>query len=283
MKYTDKLLHAITRTGSVLCVGLDPVPARMPEKLRSSGMSESEQVLEFCKNIIMHTRTYAAAYKPNLGFFEALGADGIAVFEELSTLFPEDIITIADAKRGDIGNTAHRYKTAFFDRWNYDAVTLSPLMGFDTITPYLTDSSKGVYVLALTSNPGAVDIFEQRLASGKTVSTLIAEKSAEMYERFPAHTGMVLGATQTAKLQELLNIHPNASLLIPGVGSQGGNIDSLKDALKVHNGLPLVNVSRSIIYSDNPLEESDYIEGIRLRAEGYHNLLKPIAARYTEG
>jgi len=280
MKYTEKLSNAIHRTQSVLCIGLDPVPERLPEQLQASSMTDSEKVLEFCKTIIQETRTFAAAYKPNLGFFEALGAAGIAVFEELGSLFPDDVITIADAKRGDIGNTAHRYKHAFFDIWNYDAITLSPLMGFDTIAPFLTDESKGVYVLTLTSNPGAEDILQQQLASGITVSALIAQKSGELNNRFPAHTGMVVGATQAVRLPELLKLNSRGSLLIPGVGSQGGDVSGLMDGLAGHQGLPLVNVSRSIIYATEPHNETNYAADIRTRAALYHAELKPLAKRY---
>ena len=277
MKYTEKLYQAILKTGSVLCVGLDPVPSRIPNELTSRDKPEAQRVLDFCKVVIEQTKDIAAAYKPNLGFFEALGAEGMEVFQQLKSSYPDHAITIADAKRGDIGNTAHRYKTAFFDVWNYDAITLSPLMGFDTISPFLTEAGRAVYVLTLTSNPGSADILQQKLASGETVSSLIAEKSAEFNQRFPAHTGMVLGATQAVKLPDLLKKHPEGALLIPGVGSQGGDVEALRDALQAHRGLPLINVSRSITYSTEPAAEDNPAEQIRTRALAYHEAFKSIA------
>ncbi|KPP98676.1 MAG: orotidine 5'-phosphate decarboxylase PyrF [Bacteroidetes bacterium HLUCCA01] len=277
MTFTQKLKAAVATTGSVLCVGLDPDPERFPQAIKNAPGTDAEKTLEFCRIVIRQTKGLAAAYKPNLGFFEALGAAGIGVFEELCRDKPEDVIWIADAKRGDIGNTAHRYKTAFFQTWNCDAVTLSPLMGADTLTPFLTDASRAVFALTLTSNPGADDFFDQKLQQGDTLSERIAATCAVLDERFPASLGMVLGATRPDKMASLLTRHPNAHLLIPGVGTQGGSIQALTEALHGHRGIPLVNVSRAILFSGNPETEKDFAGGIAERALYYQELLKPLA------
>lgn len=282
MTYTQKLNVAVKKTGSVLCVGLDPDPERFPHALKESSGSEAEKTLEFCRIVVKQTKDVAAAYKPNLGFFEALGAEGVKAFEELCSEIPEDVVWIADAKRGDIGNTAHRYKTAFFEKWNCDAVTLSPLMGADTLTPFLTDASRAVYALTLTSNPGADDFLSQPLQNGDTLSERIATTCAALDDRFPASLGMVLGATRPDKMAALLSRHPKAHVLIPGVGAQGGSIEALTKVLHGHWGVPLVNVSRAILYSGNPDTEKDYGAGIAERAAYYRELLNPLATNWLK-
>ena len=279
MIYTQKLHHAVQKTESVLCVGLDPDPARLPASIAAGNAPIPEKIYNFCKSVIHSTSDYCAAYKPNLGFFEALGAPGIHVFEELIRIIPADKIIVADAKRGDIGNTATQYKQAYFDHWRVDAVTLSPLMGFETITPFLTDEAHGVYVLTLTSNPGSADFFLKPFGEYPTLSSYIAENLAQLDERFSGAAGMVVGATQTAALVEILTRHPNAPLLIPGVGVQGGDIDLLFDILKSHAGIPLINVSRGILYGDDS-DSPEFESGIRNRAASYKSQLKQITQLY---
>lgn len=234
MNFIDKLAASVARTGSVLCVGLDPLPTRL-----------SESVESHCRRIVEATLPYAAAYKPNLAFFEALGPDGWAILDRIRRDIPSDRIVIADAKRGDIGNTAERYAHAMLHVLDADAVTVNPLMGLETVAPYLTDATKAAYVLALTSNPGAADyLFDLAPRIAADLATLTQ----------PGHAGMVVGATHPERLPEVLRHHPDAALLIPGVGTQGGSVEALAKALAGHRGLPLVNVTRDIEYAANPAE-----------------------------
>jgi len=234
MNFIDKLAASVARTGSVLCVGLDPLPTRL-----------SESVESHCRRIVEETLPYAAAYKPNLAFFEALGPDGWAILDRIRRDIPADRIVIADAKRGDIGATAERYAHAMLHVLDADAVTVNPLMGLETIAPYLTDTTKAAYVLALTSNPGAADyLFDLAPRIAADLATLA----------HPGHAGMVVGATHPERLPDILRHHPDAALLIPGVGAQGGSVDALVKALAGHRGLPLVNVTRYIEYAAKPGE-----------------------------
>lgn len=281
MKFTEKLKQAIQTSKSVLCVGLDPIPERFPVVIKQISDDPVIQTEAFCKAVIDASSPYCAAFKPNLGFFEALGARGIKVFEDIIHYIPEGKIIIADAKRGDIGNTAHHYKKAYFDTWNCDAVTLSPLMGVETLTPFLTTDQKCIYVLTLTSNPGSDDFFKMQLSDNRTLSDEIARQCGVLNERFPGQVGMVLGATQTDAFSSLLSLNPDGPVLIPGVGVQGGDIKALQKELETHKGLPLINVSRGILYGPEPNGDvSGAIVSIATRAKEFQTALLPISSRY---
>jgi orotidine-5'-phosphate decarboxylase len=278
VNFSEKLKASIQATQSVLCVGLDPVYERIPSFICEKFGDTPESIFEFCKIVIEESSSYTAAYKPNLAFFEAYGSDGIKVFEQILSIIPADKIIIADAKRGDIGNTAARYRDAFFSRWKCDSVTLSPLMGYETITPFMTDERFGAYVLTLTSNPGSSNFMLKPFDGFATMSEYIASSLAELTDKFPGHGGMVVGATRTADFKSILKLHPKANLLIPGVGAQGGDILELSNALKGHHGIPLINVSRGIIYGSDTdtLSESHVRDGIRNRTISFHKELTPI-------
>lgn len=175
MTFTKFLEQAVKIANSTLCVGLDPNLDLLPEAVKSKDKSPTQQVENFLKTVIDVTADHCAAYKPNLGFFEALGADGWDTFAEILDYIPKNKIVIADAKRGDISSTAEHYAKAFFEQFNVDAITLNPLMGFETLDPFLKDSEKGIYVLTLTSNPGANEILLQKLSGGDTVSAFISK------------------------------------------------------------------------------------------------------------
>ncbi len=256
MTFLDKLSAAVRTKRSVLCVGLDPDPARL-----------STSVEDHCRRIIDATLPYAVAYKPNLAFFEALGTDGLRTFERVLSHIPSDCITIADAKRGDIGTTADRYAHAFFQEFDVDAVTLNPLMGFETLTPFLNDPSKAAFVLTLTSNPGAADFFLQPFAGAPTLAEHISTHLGAMDTA--GHIGMVIGATHSGAIAGIVAKHPRGTLLIPGVGAQGGSIEELRVALAAHEGIPLVNVTRDIFYATDPAS----------RASQYHQELAAISER----
>lgn len=280
MTFTEKLQRSIQSSRTVLCVGLDPVPSRLPDAIVSKHPDDpAAQISEFCRIVVEATSDFCAAYKPNLAFFEAYGSAGIRAFEEVLAVIPSEKIVIADAKRGDIGNTAAQYRKAYFDNWNCDAVTLSPLMGAETIIPFLDDASRGVYVLALTSNPGATDFMMRSNSGGELLCDSIAGMLAELDSAHPGHAGMVIGATRTDLFRRIMQRHTKGNLLIPGVGSQGGNPSDIKNALDGYEGLPLVNVSRRILYGD-PGEKGDIRAGIEARVSHYREFLAGISDLY---
>jgi len=275
MSFSAKLNRAIKSTGSCLCVGLDPVLNQIPTNAVASGLSAAGKVEEFCTNIIEATHALAAAYKPNLAFFENLGAEGLAVFERVVQAIPEDRLVIADAKRGDIGHTAQQYAETYFEKFNADAITLNPLMGFETLSPFLDHSDKAIFVLTRTSNSGAADFLDQPFNNYSSMAAYIASNLKTLQVSSNTHCGMVVGATEPQKLEEILKWHPKATLLIPGVGTQGGSVAELKKVLEGHKGMPVVSISRSILYpSTSGASQRSYYELVREQASQYNFSLK---------
>ncbi len=279
MTFTEKLQRAITSSKSVLCVGLDPDLSKIPAPLKEQFSDPSDQVFEFCRRVIESTKMHACAYKPNLAFFEALGSDGWNVFDRLMDEIPSGKIIIADAKRGDIGTTAQKYKEAFFDKLCVDAITLNPLMGMDTLDPFLDDHSKAVFVLAMTSNPGASDFLQLPILKGSTLGTIIAEELQKKQDTSKTHIGMVVGATNQQSSIPVLQAHPNSHLLIPGIGAQGGNIDALAITLKDHTGIPIISSSRSIIYAGE--HSPNWEERVSSKAAEIKESLTVISNKYV--
>lgn len=237
MRYSEKIQTRINQTGSALCVGLDPRPA-------SSGIGD---IPDFLRRVIDETAPFAAAFKPNIAYFEAMGIPGLEMLESLIADMPREIPIVLDVKRGDIGETQKYYAQAYFERLGVDAVTLSPFMGYDTLEPFLDYEGKGVYLLAVTSNPGSADIERQALADGRKVYQLVGdmvERAAK--EQRLTDVGMVVGLTNADG--DILSRLPDAPLLIPGLGAQGGDLSSLKGSGKC--APPLVNVSRGILYQN---------------------------------
>lgn len=249
MNYNDRLKEAVRESGSCLCVGLDPDLNRIPKSISNRIENRPEQVLSFLKTVIDKTHDHCAAYKPNLGFFEALGAKGLDVFQEIVTYIPNNKIIIADVKRGDISSTAEHYAKAYFEVFNVDAITINPLMGFESLQPFLDYPGKGVYTLCLTSNPGAADFLMKPFEGFETMAAYIANHLSKLQENHATHLGLVIGATKADRMQSILQQLTAGSLLIPGVGAQGGSISELEKALLTHAGIPLINSSRGIIYA----------------------------------
>lgn len=279
MSFISKLHRSFTLKSSVLCVGLDPDVNRIPAYIMERSSTASAAVVDFCRIIIEETSGNAIAYKPNLAFFESLGADGLDVFSHIVAMVPDDSIVIADAKRGDIGNTAGKYRDAFFSAFGCDSVTLSPFMGFETITPYLTDAKHGVFVLVLTSNPGAEDFMLRPFNGFDTMSEYVASTLSDLDKKFPGHAGMVVGATQAGHLRSVISKYPGATLLIPGIGSQGGDVDELTASLTSHRGIPIINISRGILYGDNdssPNDDNEFRTQIRQRTAQFQTVLRPL-------
>jgi orotidine-5'-phosphate decarboxylase len=244
------LYHLIRQKKSFLTVGLDPDLEKLPK-----GISKTpDGVFEFCKNIIASTQEYCVAYKPNLAFFEALGPAGWEVLNSLMPYFPDNSFTIADAKRGDIGNTSAMYARAFFDKLGFDAITIAPYMGSDSVKPFLEFPDKWVIILALTSNTGSKDFqFTTNKDTHKTLYQTVLETSSKWGN--PDNTMYVIGATHPERFQEIRNILPEHFFLVPGVGAQGGDLVAVADHGMNENIGLLVNSSRGIIYAGDNIDD----------------------------
>lgn len=248
MKKEDLLIQIKTKR-SFLCIGLDTDIQKIPKFLLKS----EDPIFEFNKKIIDATNSYCVAYKPNIAFYESLGINGWKALEKtinyINSSYPE-IFTIADAKRGDIGNTSSMYAKAYFETLNFDSITINPYMGKDSVEPFLKYKNKHTILLALTSNVGAFDFQTKNIVdnSNKLYEEVI--KTSTSWEN-SNQLMYVVGATKASYLKEIRNIVPNSFLLIPGVGAQGGDLKEVCDnGLNNEVGL-LINSSRSIIYASN--------------------------------
>lgn len=250
MNYKE-LFANIKKKESYLCIGLDTDYSLIPEHIKAM----PEPLFEFNKAIIDETYKYAVAYKPNLAFYEALGASGWSQLEKTVKYLREkdsSLFLIADAKRGDIGNTAKLYAKAFFENSDFDAVTLSPYMGRDSIDPFLAYKDKWAVILALTSNASADDFETNIFESGKELYRVVIEKGEEWGS--PGNIMYVVGATRPEKLKDIRAFCPDNFFLVPGVGAQGGTIADVSNyGLNSSCGL-LINISRSIIFASNSVE-----------------------------
>ena len=229
---------------SFLCVGLDTDPARIPAHLQQ----EEDPIFAFNKAIIDATHDLAIAYKPNIAFYEALGPKGWESLRKTISYIPSECLIIADAKRGDIGNTAERYAQAFFGELGANAITIAPYMGSDAIKPFLAWENCWTFALALTSNPGAADL---QYHGNPPLYMKVIEQSAQWAEGEPGHLGFVVGATRAEALGEIRAAAPEAFFLVPGVGAQGGDLEAVCRHGKNDWGGLLINSSRGIIYAGN--------------------------------
>ncbi len=239
---TSKLLKRINQLGGGLCVGLDPRPD-------GGSIAETEQ---FLTRVIQETLPYAAAFKPNSAYFECLGADGWRLLEKIRSLVPDDIALIYDAKRSDIGETQKYYAKAAFQVLGADAITLNPFLGYDSIEPFLENSGKMLYLLAVTSNPGAADIEMQTLAGPepRKVYELVGDMARKAKAAgSPADVGFVVGLTNAAS--GVLDSLPDHALLVPGLGAQGGEAANLRNTGR--SAPAVINVSRGILYAQPEL------------------------------
>ncbi|MBC6400854.1 MAG: orotidine-5'-phosphate decarboxylase [Ekhidna sp.] len=238
-----ELFDQIEKKASFLCVGLDTVMHRIPKHL----LSEKDPIFEFNKQIIDATIDFAVAYKPNIAFYEAEGVKGWESLQKTIEYLPKNVFTIADAKRGDIGNTSERYAKAFFDLMNFDSITVSPYMGSDSVKPFLAFEGKWVILLAVTSNEGGMD-FQYLDISGQKLYKKVIRTSAAWGS--DENMMYVVGATHPEILKEVRKTVPDHFLLIPGIGAQGGDLKAVcESGLNKNCGL-LVNSSRGIIYAD---------------------------------
>jgi len=256
VNFIEKLLNASRKNKSLLCIGLDPDPELMPSQIK---------VFEFNKAIIEATSDLVCAYKLNLAFYEALGDEGLGALKSTIKYIPGNIPIIGDAKRGDIGNTAKAYAKAIFANLGFDATTVNPYLGFDSIEPFIQYTDKGVFILCRTSNAGAVD-FQSLRCETETGSRPLFELVALKASQWNIHgnIGLVVGATYPEELRLIRQAHPDMPLLIPGIGAQGGDI-----ALAVRYGVDaqgeraILNSSRQIIYASR---ERDFAQAARRAA-----------------
>ena len=250
-----RLSKLIKSKRSHLCVGLD----MNPEAMGSSNTTLYE-LKKHAFKVIDATSDLSSAFKPNLAFFERWGSEGFKWLEELMDYFPDDLIIIGDAKRGDIGNTAKQYAYSLFTHFDFDAVTLSPYMGKDSITPFIDNPEKGAFILCRTSNPSAVDLQNQQInikSSDQTLNSIdeipnemLFDKTAQLCVEWNKNNnvGIVVGATAPKEISRIRNHAPSLPFLIPGIGAQGGDLtQSMVDGNK--NGDALINISRGISFS----------------------------------
>jgi len=253
MKFIDKLLNASRKNKSSLCIGLDPDPELMPKM----------DVLDFNKAIIDATHDLVCAYKPNLAFYEALGVEGLTILHKTIEHIPADIPIIGDAKRGDIGNTAKAYAKALFSAFNFDAATVNPYLGSDSVEPFINYQDKGVFLLCRTSNPGALDFQDLACTSGFLLYEMVAYKAREW--NIYGNIGLVVGATYPEELKKVRSICPEMPLLIPGIGAQGGDLAwAVNYGVDAQGEKAIFNVSRQILYAS---KGEDFAQAARNVAE----------------
>ncbi len=261
----QELIQQIHFKQSYLCVGLDTDINKIPPHL----LNEENPILAFNKAIIDATKDYTVAYKINTAFYEAMGIKGWEIMDATLKYIPKECFTIADAKRGDIGNTSEQYAKTFFETYPYDSVTVAPYMGKDSVSPFLQFEGKWTIVLGLTSNEG-----------GKDFQTLPLTDGGQLYEKVmktvaswgsPENLMFVTGATRAESLAHIRTIIPDHFLLIPGVGAQGGDVASVsRNAINKDVGI-LINVSRGVIYASN---ETDFAEAAGKAAQQYQEEMK---------
>lgn len=238
MTFIEKLHAASKKNRSWLCIGLDPDTARIP----------GSDIAAFNAAIIEATADSVCAYKPNLAFYEALGSGGMSILAETLRRIPAGIPVIADAKRGDIGNTAKAYASAIFDVLGADAVTVSPYLGTDSIEPFTGYSDKGIFILCRTSNPGGADFQNVADAQGRRLYELVAMKAAQWNKN--GNVGLVVGATYPEELKTVRGLCPGMPLLIPGIGAQGGDLEkTIFNGIDADGNNAIINVSRQVLYA----------------------------------
>ena len=270
MNFLDMLRNAERQNGSMLCVGLDPEPARFPAALKG----DASKIYDFCAAIVDATADLVSAFKPQIAYFAAHRAE-----DQLERLMAHmrraapTVPVILDAKRGDIGSTAEQYAKEAFERYGADAVTLSPFMGFDTIQPYLKYHGKGAFLLCRTSNPGGDDFQNQRLGS-VAGEPLLYEHIAQLAQglwNLNGQLGLVVGATYPAEIERVRVLAPTLPLLIPGVGAQGGDALATVKAGWRDNGPIIVNSSRAVLYAAST---ADFAQAARQEALKTRDLLQ---------
>jgi orotidine-5'-phosphate decarboxylase len=256
LSFSVKLARAVERSGSHLCLGLDPDPALMPV----------EDAAAFLRAVVEATGDLVACYKPNLAFYEALGRDGYDVLARTLEAIPPDIPVIGDAKRGDIGNTAAAYARALFDVWGFDAVTVNPWGGEDSVRPFIERADRGVFIWCRGSNPGARDFQDLSIAdkdAARPLYEIVARRAREW--NVYGNVGLVTGATYPQQIARLREICPSMLFLVPGVGAQGGETAAAVGAAGDADGNGfVVNIARQVLYASRG---EDFAQAARQAAQ----------------
>lgn len=256
------------KEGLHICVGLDSDLRKIPPHL----LSNKNPLLEFNKIVIEYSYKDAAAYKINFAFYEKYGAEGLDIISNTLELIPGDILTIADAKRGDIGNTSQMYAESIFEHFNFGAVTLHPYMGHDSLNPFLEYKDRMNFILALTSNSSSSDFEKLRLEDGTFLYQNVIQKVKEWNQN--KNCGIVFGATNSGELKSNINLIADLPVLLPGVGAQGG---SLEDIVRIFSAAKnrnyIVNVSRALIYADST---KDFSLVINKTLKGYNDSIQSL-------
>ncbi len=259
VSFLEKWRRAAARNGSLLCVGLDPDPARMP----------AMDPAAFLRAVIEATSDLVCCYKPNLAFFEALGRDGYRILAETLAAVPPHIPVLGDAKRGDIGHTAAAYARALFDVWNFDAVTVNPWGGEDSVQPFLERAERGVFIWCRGSNPGARDFQDLSVVEEGEARPLyeVVARRARAWNRH-GNVGLVVGVTYPEEAARLRRLCPELPFLMPGLGAQGGEAAAAVRAVDGGTGGFLVNVSRQVLYASRG---PDFAQAARAAAQRYRD------------
>jgi orotidine-5'-phosphate decarboxylase len=256
MNFIEKLQKISRKNHSLVCIGLDPDPGLIPEKVG---------IYDFNKAIIEATSDLVCAYKPNLAFYEASGEEGMDALKRTVKCIPPGIIVIGDGKRGDIGNTSKAYARSLFDFFGFGAATVNPYLGLDAIEPFLQYQDKGIFILCRTSNAGAADFQSLRCETPQGLRALfeiVADKAQQWNKQ--GNIGLVIGATYPDELKLIRQQHPDMPFLIPGIGAQGGDVAlTVKYGISLHRDKAIINSARQIIYAS---KGKDFAEAARRAA-----------------
>jgi len=272
--FAERMQAASAQNRSLVCVGLDPDISRFPERLR--GLPPKQALIAFCTAIVEATSDLVAAYKPNLGFFIAYGIPGLEALVEIRNRIPASIPVILDAKTGDMATTAAAYARGYFDEWGFDAITVNPYQGEDSLAPFFNYAGKGVIVLCKTSNAGGVELQDQLIGDDppEAVYLKMAERIQGWSERYLATIGLVAGATYPSHLAEIRRRCPDLPILLPGIGAQAGDlIGSIRAGVDARGGSLLASASRSILYAGT---DANFADKAREEAENLRNQINAI-------
>ena len=271
--FVQRLQRACEAHHSLVCVGLDPDPARMPV----------DDVLAFNSAIVDATCDLVCAYKPNIAFYEALGLAGLEALKGTVEYIRErapEVVLICDAKRGDIGNTSRAYAEALYEVWGFDAATVSPYLGGDSVEPFLAYEDRGVFLLCRTSNPGARDLQDLKVGErGEPLYLHVARRALEWNSR--GNVGLVVGATYPEELKRVREICPQMPVLIPGVGAQAGDLASaVRNGIHSEGRLAIINSSRGVLYASR---SADFAQAARRAAETLRDGINEVLSQEGKG
>ena len=257
--YYNRLETACQSKQTHLCIGLD----FDLDKMINKSVNDLSSLEGFIKDVIDCTHDICAVYKPNFAFYEKYGPSGMRLLENIVSHIDKRSLVIADAKRGDIGNTSASYAQSIFEYYDFDAITIAPYMGSDSIKPFISNPEKGVYLLCLTSNPSAMD-FQYKLSDDSYLYEDVAKLALSLNNY--KNLGLVVGATKQNQMKKIREIAPSLTWLVPGIGAQGGNLEESVSISNSGSGSGIINVSRSVIYAKNQT-----LDDIRSAAVDYNN------------